>query len=178
MPTPNKSNTSRAESGVSDRSVWSGDHTKAIIRSVILSTRATTKNLLEKISGGEADLIIGTHALLYKGVVFNKLGFVTIDEQHRFGVEQRAEIMNKGANPDILIMSATPIPRSLGLSLYGDLDISEPQLNYPATQVKFGQGTGRIALGIEQGGDHRDDLGAEAGTGDLETDFTHLQGVG
>ena len=87
-------------------------------------SKSERKKLLDKVSSGEANLIIGTHALIYKEVVFDKLGFITIDEQHRFGVEQRAEIMKKGVNPDILIMSATPIPRSLGLSIYGDLDIS------------------------------------------------------
>ena len=87
-------------------------------------SKSERRKLLDMVSSGEANLIIGTHALIYKDVVFHKLGFVTIDEQHRFGVEQRSEIMKKGVNPDILIMSATPIPRSLGLSVYGDLDIS------------------------------------------------------
>lgn len=72
----------------------------------------------------EADIIIGTHALLEEKVKFNNLGFVVIDEQHRFGVRQRGLIQSKGATPDVLIMSATPIPRTLSMTVYGDLDIS------------------------------------------------------
>ena len=79
---------------------------------------------LEKIELGEADIIIGTHAILEENVVFNKLGLVVTDEQHRFGVKQRSTIVAKGNNPDVLVMSATPIPRTLALILYGDLDIS------------------------------------------------------
>ena len=80
--------------------------------------------ILEKIKNGEIDIIIGTHALLEENVEFNKLGLVVTDEQHRFGVRQRSIINSKGDNPDILVMSATPIPRTLALILYGDLDIS------------------------------------------------------
>ena len=87
-------------------------------------SKSDRERVLKSVTNGDADLIIGTHALLYEDVQFNKLGFVTIDEQHRFGVDQRATLMRKGVNPDILIMSATPIPRSLALTLYGDLDIS------------------------------------------------------
>jgi ATP-dependent DNA helicase RecG len=72
----------------------------------------------------EPALAVGTHALIQQASVFGKLGFVTIDEQHRFGVDQRAAIAAKGDSPDILLMSATPIPRSLALTLYGDLDVS------------------------------------------------------
>ncbi len=78
----------------------------------------------QRIASGEADLIIGTHALISKGVSYSKLGLVITDEQHRFGVSQRAELSSKGQQPHILIMSATPIPRTLALMLYGDLDIS------------------------------------------------------
>jgi ATP-dependent DNA helicase RecG len=93
-----------------------------------LLTSSTNKKEREKvykdISAGEIDLIIGTHALLEKGVKFKNLGLVVIDEQHKFGVGQRALLPKKGLNPDILIMTATPIPRTLAITLYGDLDIS------------------------------------------------------
>ena len=87
-------------------------------------TAKQKKLALEKIELGEADIIIGTHAILEENVVFNKLGLVVTDEQHRFGVKQRSTIVAKGDNPDVLVMSATPIPRTLALILYGDLDIS------------------------------------------------------
>jgi ATP-dependent DNA helicase RecG len=87
----------------------------------------------------EPALVIGTHALVQDAAVFGKLGFVTIDEQHRFGVEQRAAIAAKGDSPDVLLMSATPIPRSLALTLYGDLDVStldeRPAGRQPVTTV-------------------------------------------
>ena len=79
---------------------------------------------LEDIASGKADVIIGTHALIQDNVEFSDLGFVVADEQHRFGVEQRAKLLAKGEYPHMLIMSATPIPRTLALILYGDLDIS------------------------------------------------------
>lgn len=72
----------------------------------------------------EADIIIGTHALFEADVVFNNLGLVIVDEQHRFGVEQRSKLLNKGKAPDVIIMSATPIPRTLSMTIYGDLDVS------------------------------------------------------
>jgi ATP-dependent DNA helicase RecG len=85
---------------------------------------ARKRELHAAIEAGEVDLVIGTHALIQEGVNFSKLGFVVIDEQHRFGVLQRAELMNRGYNPDVLVMTATPIPRSLAMSVYGDLDLS------------------------------------------------------
>ncbi len=89
------------------------------------STKAKTKReILDKIASGEVEVVIGTHALIQENVEFKNLGFVVADEQHRFGVEQRAKLMAKGENPHMLIMSATPIPRTLALILYGDLDIS------------------------------------------------------
>jgi ATP-dependent DNA helicase RecG len=82
------------------------------------------KAALERVRSGAAQLIVGTHALLQPQVEFTKLGLVIVDEQHRFGVLQRKELMEKGATPDVLVMTATPIPRTLSLTLYGDLDIS------------------------------------------------------
>ncbi|MCV4600494.1 ATP-dependent DNA helicase RecG, partial [Escherichia coli] len=73
---------------------------------------------------GEADFVIGTHALISGGTRFSSLALAIIDEQHRFGVLQRAELAQSGNTPDVLIMSATPIPRSLAMTVYGDLDIS------------------------------------------------------
>lgn len=79
---------------------------------------------LKALSSGEAQIAIGTHALIQEKVDFKNLGLVVIDEQHRFGVMQRAELMSKGNNPDVLVMTATPIPRTLALTVYGDLDVS------------------------------------------------------
>jgi ATP-dependent DNA helicase RecG len=79
---------------------------------------------LEGIASGETQIVIGTHALIQEGVKFKKLGLAVIDEQHKFGVMQRAMLRKKGTAPDLLIMTATPIPRSLALTLYGDLDCS------------------------------------------------------
>jgi ATP-dependent DNA helicase RecG len=87
-------------------------------------TAARKRELHAAIEAGEVDLVIGTHALIQEGVNFSKLGFVVIDEQHRFGVLQRAELIKRGYNPDVLVMTATPIPRSLAMSVYGDLDLS------------------------------------------------------
>jgi ATP-dependent DNA helicase RecG len=87
-------------------------------------TAARKRELHAAIEAGEVDLAIGTHALIQEAVKFHKLGFVVIDEQHRFGVVQRAEMIKRGYNPDVLVMTATPIPRSLVMSVYGDLDVS------------------------------------------------------
>lgn len=80
--------------------------------------------ILEDVRQGGANIVVGTHALIEGQVEFTKLGLVVIDEQHRFGVLQRSELRQKGVNPDVLVMTATPIPRSLALTLYGDLDVS------------------------------------------------------
>ncbi len=82
------------------------------------------EDVLEDIRSGRAQIVIGTHALLEEQVRFAQLGFVVIDEQHRFGVMQRATMREKGLNPDVLVMTATPIPRTLALTVYGDLDVS------------------------------------------------------
>ncbi len=79
---------------------------------------------LRRIGDGKVDLVIGTHALISKDVQFKRLGMVVVDEQHKFGVLQRAHLRQKGVRPDVLVMTATPIPRSLSLTLFGDLDIA------------------------------------------------------
>jgi len=81
-------------------------------------------DILTAVEGGSCDIIVGTHAVIQQEVQFNSLGLAVIDEQHRFGVKQRAEILEKGSHPHVLVMSATPIPRSLAMTLYSDLDIS------------------------------------------------------
>ena len=82
------------------------------------------EDVLEDLRSGRAQIVVGTHALLEENVRFAHLGFVVIDEQHRFGVMQRATLREKGLNPDVLVMTATPIPRTLALTVYGDLDVS------------------------------------------------------
>ena len=97
------------------------------IRIGLLTSSAEKKDkekIYQLIKAGRIDLVIGTHALLEEEVKFKNLGLVVIDEQHKFGVGQRALLPKKGVNPDILIMTATPIPRTLAITLYGDLDIS------------------------------------------------------
>ena len=87
-------------------------------------TKKRKEELLQRLQNGEIDILIGTHALLEENVIFKNLGLVVTDEQHRFGVKQRSTIVSKGKNPDTLVMTATPIPRTLALILYADLDIS------------------------------------------------------
>ena len=82
------------------------------------------RQALEDISSGRAKMVFGTHALFYQGVEFSNLAYAIVDEQHRFGVAQRARLYSKGENPDVLLLSATPIPRTLALVLYSDLEIS------------------------------------------------------
>ena len=96
-------------------------------RSVLLtgSQRSVARrDALAAIASGQAQLVVGTHAVLEEPALFNRLGLVIIDEQHRFGVGQRARLRGKGRLPDVLVMTATPIPRTLALTAYGDLDVS------------------------------------------------------
>jgi ATP-dependent DNA helicase RecG len=87
-------------------------------------TAAEKDAIRDRLATGQARIALGTHALMQESVSFRRLGLVVIDEQHRFGVEQRAALIGKGAAPDVLLLTATPIPRSLALTLYGDLDVS------------------------------------------------------
>ena len=103
-------------------------------------TAAEKSAVRKRLATGQARLVVGTHALLQEGVSFRRLGLVVIDEQHRFGVEQRAALIGKGAAPDVLLLTATPIPRSLALTLYGDLDVSTLRQRPP------GRGTVRTAV--------------------------------
>jgi ATP-dependent DNA helicase RecG len=103
-------------------------------------TAAEKSAIRKRIATGQARLVVGTHALLQESVAFHRLGLVVIDEQHRFGVEQRAALIGKGTAPDVLLLTATPIPRSLALTLYGDLDVSTLRQRPP------GRGTVRTAV--------------------------------
>jgi ATP-dependent DNA helicase RecG len=96
---------------------------------------AEKESLHGKIKQGEVDIVVGTHALIQKEVEFNKLGLAVIDEQHRFGVVQRSALRQKGFNPHVLVMTATPIPRTMALTLYGDLDLSVIDELPPGRQV-------------------------------------------
>jgi ATP-dependent DNA helicase RecG len=101
--------------------------TRNPIRFALLTAAVTGRErarILEASAAGQIDLVIGTHALVQEGVAFRDLSLAVIDEQHRFGVHQRMALKGKGASPDVLIMTATPIPRTLALTYYGDLDVS------------------------------------------------------
>jgi len=93
------------------------------------------QELQQRILDGDIDIVIGTHALIQKGVEFYRLGLAVVDEQHRFGVTQRSELRQKGFSPHVLVMTATPIPRTLALTLYGDLDLSTIDQLPPGRQV-------------------------------------------
>ena len=125
------------------------------------STRAAAKRkIYADLQAGEIDLLVGTHALLTPDVTFRRLGFVITDEQHRFGVEQRAALGEKGKGPHILVMSATPIPRTLALMIYGDLDVSvldelppgrKPVKTYAVTGDKRERALGYVRAHLDKG---------------------------
>ena len=116
------------------------------VRPDLLIGRLTTAEKTaarERIAAGASRVVVGTHALIQESVRFRRLGLAVIDEQHRFGVEQRAGLVEKGDAPDVLLLSATPIPRSLALTLYGDLDVTQLHERPP------GRGTVKTALRTE-----------------------------
>jgi len=120
------------------------------------SLKASDKKRIKAgLSSGETSLVVGTHAIIQEGVEFSSLGLAIIDEQHRFGVLQRAELMERGLEPDVLVMSATPIPRSLAMTVYGDLDVSVidemPPGRTPVKTVVVGEDQRRgVYKGIER----------------------------
>ena len=133
------------------------------IRVALLTGQMTAKSqreILADIASGEVQVIIGTHALFQDRVVFNKLALVIIDEQHRFGVHQRMALQNKGAFPHQLVMTATPIPRTLTMTLYADMDVSvidelpkgrQPITTHTAAQSKRGELIARLEQILKQG---------------------------
>ena len=95
------------------------------------------RDVLEGLADGSVNILVGTHAVIEDSVQFARLGFVVIDEQHRFGVVQRAKLWNKSGNPPhVLVMTATPIPRTLAMTIYGDLDVSV--IDEPASGTQAG----------------------------------------
>ena len=94
------------------------------VRVRLLTSGSNRREVLAEIERGEVDIVVGTHAVIQSGVTFHRLGFVVVDEQHKFGVMQRAKLRWKGHLPDVLVMTATPIPRTLALTIFGDLDVS------------------------------------------------------
>ena len=113
-----------------EASLFAGAGLERELRVELLTNRTTAaerRRILAGLASGEVDLAIGTHALIQEGIEFRSLGVVVIDEQHRFGVEQRAALRDKSAGaavPDVLVMTATPIPRTAAMTVYGDLDVS------------------------------------------------------
>ncbi|MFC4023189.1 ATP-dependent DNA helicase RecG [Oceanobacillus longus] len=100
-----------------------GDRAKIVLLTGSIKGKRR-KEILAKVLNHEADIVVGTHALIQDEVIFNDLGFAIVDEQHRFGVEQRRILRDKGLNPDVLFMTATPIPRTLAITAFGDMDVS------------------------------------------------------
>ena len=112
------------------------------VTTALLTGSTKTKErrvILEQLAAGEIDIVVGTHALIQEGVNFARLGLVITDEQHRFGVNQRKILREKGYLPDVLFMTATPIPRTLAITAYGEMDVSIIDESWPDS--------GRNALG-------------------------------
>jgi len=109
---------------VPDPATLTGDRPLRVELMTNRTTAAERSRILARLAEGGVDLLIGTHALLEEKVAFSALGVVVIDEQHRFGVEQRAALRGKGDDPDVLVMTATPIPRTAAMTVYGDLDVT------------------------------------------------------
>jgi ATP-dependent DNA helicase RecG len=113
-----------ADISVPDESTLTGDRPLTVELLTNRTTAAERNRLHAGLKTGQVDLLVGTHALLTEQVSFHRLGVVVIDEQHRFGVEQRAALRGKGEHPDVLVMTATPIPRTAAMLVYGDLDLT------------------------------------------------------
>ncbi|MFL5798606.1 MAG: ATP-dependent DNA helicase RecG [Actinomycetota bacterium] len=112
-----------ADGGKADGAGGTAEHvTYALLTAAVMGRER--QRVLEGIASGEVDLVVGTHALVQEGVAFRDLSLAVVDEQHRFGVHQRMALKRKGTSPDVLIMTATPIPRTLALTYYGDLDVA------------------------------------------------------
>jgi ATP-dependent DNA helicase RecG len=109
---------------VPDEATLTGDRPLRVALLTNRTTAAERSRVLAGLANGSVDLLVGTHALLEEKVAFQALGVVVIDEQHRFGVEQRAALRGKGDDPDVLVMTATPIPRTAAMTVYGDLDVT------------------------------------------------------
>jgi ATP-dependent DNA helicase RecG len=123
---PRRNSKDDGQASLLDPAPASPEEPRAAVAYAILTAAVTGKDrsrILEGIAAGDVDLIVGTHALVQEGVSFHDLSLAVIDEQHRFGLHQRMALKGKGAEPDVLIMTATPIPRTLALTYYGDLDV-------------------------------------------------------
>ena len=120
---------------LADSAAWSLDRPVSAVLLTGSLRRVERGKVYSAVASGQADIVVGTHALIQRHVTFRDLALVTVDEQHRFGVEQRGALRTKGGSPHMLVMSATPIPRSLALTIYGDLDVSVIDELPPGRQV-------------------------------------------